>query len=404
MRSALLVLALAGCTTAPTTECEAMREDLSQCLGSRLARLDCSTVADADVRRIRSLTQGTSCAVLISALPTDGDLASATCRALGMGCVSAVTPGVVAKATRYPVLLVNGIDTSPLFRYSDRIVDTLKDRAGVDVHLATLTPYEAPFRRAPELLQHIDQVLRETGARKVNLICHSLGGLDCRHLASPRGLAADLGVQGLDGYVASITTVGTAHRGTRAADALLGLTPDGDQTERIDDFASVVGDWFTPEVLQHDVHMREALQALSTVSAPRFNDDITNSPAVFYQSFAGVSFPLGEHNAALDARTAEDCTPDEASDATLSSGATDAMALTLIPFDRTVGIEAGAALPHDGFVTVRSARWGLFRGCVPADHMEQLGQRNLPDVNVSTGVDIAGFYAAITADLAKRGF
>ena len=26
-------------------------------------------------------------------------------------------------------------------------------------------------------------------------------------------------------------------------------------------------------------------------------------------------------------------------------------------------------------VTVESAKWGVFRGCIPADHMDEVGQR-----------------------------
>ena len=59
--------------------------------------------------------------------------------------------------------------------------------------------------------------------------------------------------------------------------------------------------------------------------------------------------------------------------------------------------------PNDGLTAVASARWGRFRGCVPADHMEQLGQYDLPDVNVRTGFDVAWFYAAVAADLAEQG-
>src|SRR5581483_2016377 len=224
----------------------------------------------------------------------------------------------------------------------------------------------------------------------------------CRYLVSPNGLGADLDQQGIAGTVASITTIGTAHRGTRAADQLLGLIPGSAQA--IDDFASLAGDWFSADALQRDANVRDALQALTTVQAQPFNEAIVDAPGVYYQSFAGVSRPFGQSDAAVEQRAAGLCAPDEASDAVLSSGAPDEMALALVPFAETVSKDGDVLLPHDGFVTVDSARWGNFRGCLPADHMEQLGQYDLPDVNVKTGVDIARFYAAIAADLAARGF
>ena len=30
--------------------------------------------------------------------------------------------------------------------------------------------------------------------------------------------------------------------------------------------------------------------------------------------------------------------------------------------------------PNDGLVTVKSARWGRFLGCIPAAHLEEVGQ------------------------------
>ena len=81
------------------------------------------------------------------------------------------------------------------------------------------------------------------------------------------------------------------------------------------------------------------------------------------------------------------------------------MALLLIPFTTTVGqvddpSYAQQLVPNDGLTPVTSAKWGNFRGCIPADHMEQLGQRNLPDTNVQTGFDVARFYGDVANDLA----
>jgi triacylglycerol lipase len=401
-RALLLVLLPVACVPSNDAECDALKDDLEHCFGTRLARLDCSTVADVDVRKLRSFVESTSCDVLSAALPLDGDLRSTACKALGVGCVAPVSPAPQHAPAQYPLVLVNGIDTSPFFRYSDRIVSTLEDASGQRVYLATLTPWQTPQHRAPELWTKVQQALQDSGAPKVNLVCHSLGGLDCRYLVSPGGLAADTGEAGMADAVASITTVGTAHRGTRVADQLLGLRPGSAQA--IDDFASVAGDWFSPDALARDANVRDALHALTTVETAAFNESVTDASGVYYQSFAGISRPLGESNAALDARALSLCAPDEPSDATDSSGAQDEMALVLVPFDQTVSKDGDALLPHDGFVTVDSARWGNFRGCLRADHMEQLGQYNLPQVNVTTGIDIARFYAAIAADLARRGF
>lgn len=412
-RGVALALALAcllvACTSAETREdrCTRVKEQLDACAGTAFARLDCSAVSSADLDRLDDLGQGIACQALQGVAPTDGDPLSATCRLLGVGCVAPVTPAPERTPTRYPVVLVNGIDTSPLFRYSPRIVATMREQGGHRVYLATLKPFETPKVRAPELWQRIAEVRAETGAPKVNLVCHSLGGLDCRYLVSPNGLAADLGVEPgtMASVVASITTVGTAHRGTRVADVLLGLTPDGDRGELINDLATLLGDSFSPERVDDDVHLRDALRTLSRAAAPAFNAEIVDAPDVLYQSWAGYSRPFGTASAEHDAQLAEQCRTTAGESGLPTAGKHDFMALPLIPFADVAGqVELdGPTLPSDGLATVVSAKWGTFRGCIPADHMEQLGQKSLPDANVRTGFDVARFYANVAGDLAGQG-
>jgi triacylglycerol lipase len=54
--------------------------------------------------------------------------------------------------------------------------------------------------------------------------------------------------------------------------------------------------------------------------------------------------------------------------------------------------------------TVESSKWGEFRGCIPADHLDQVGQ--IDDVGAShqTGFDSLRFYRNLAFDLAARGF
>ena len=63
-----------------------------------------------------------------------------------------------------------------------------------------------------ELARRLRDVLRETGAEKVNIIAHSKGGLDSRWAITKLGLAPQ---------VASLTTINTPHRGCVFAQHLL---------------------------------------------------------------------------------------------------------------------------------------------------------------------------------------
>jgi triacylglycerol lipase len=399
----LVLVTLASCAPAEAREdqCTRVQAQLDACAGTPFARLDCSSASTADLSRLDDLSQGLACQALQGVAPTDGDPLSATCRLLGVGCVAPVTPAPARSPARYPILLVNGIDTSPLFRYSPRIVSTMRDEGGHRVFLATLTAYETPQHRAPELWKRIAEVRAETGAPKVNLLCHSLGGLDCRYLVSPNGLAADLGVAPnvTADAVASITTLGTAHRGTRVADVLLGLALDGDRAKMLNDFATLAGDAFSPARVDGDVHLRDALRTLTTAAAPAFNAEIVDAPGVVYQSWAGYSRPFGTATAGHDANLEALCRSSEGESTLPATGKHDFMALALVPFADVAGKDD----PNDGLTTVASAKWGTFKGCIPADHMEQLGQHSLPDVNVRTGFDIARFYANVAGDLAGQG-
>jgi triacylglycerol lipase len=67
--------------------------------------------------------------------------------------------------------------------------------------------------RADALRENVLQVLQQSRAAKVNLIAHSMGGLDARHM-----MFRDRNEGRIHEHVASLTTIGTPHRGTSFAD------------------------------------------------------------------------------------------------------------------------------------------------------------------------------------------
>jgi len=68
-------------------------------------------------------------------------------------------------------------------------------------------------RRAGDLKKEIIHILEETNASKVNIIAHSMGGLDARHL-----LFNDRNKDRIHTRIASITTLSTPHEGSSVAD------------------------------------------------------------------------------------------------------------------------------------------------------------------------------------------
>lgn len=66
--------------------------------------------------------------------------------------------------------------------------------------------------RSGQLKLRVNDALTQTGAAKVHIIAHSMGGLDARRMIVDLGMADK---------VASLTTIGTPHRGTILADHVL---------------------------------------------------------------------------------------------------------------------------------------------------------------------------------------
>jgi triacylglycerol lipase len=113
--------------------------------------------------------------------------------------------------TRYPIVLVHGVlgfDELSLggkrHEYFRGVEEHLR-ALGAEVHRPRLPPLASVAERAAALAAYVEAL----PARRVNVIAHSMGGIDARFAVARLGLAPK---------VASIITVGTPHRGTPLAD------------------------------------------------------------------------------------------------------------------------------------------------------------------------------------------
>ncbi|MFC3945088.1 alpha/beta hydrolase [Pseudomonas gingeri NCPPB 3146 = LMG 5327] len=112
-------------------------------------------------------------------------------------------------ATRYPLVLVPGMlgfVRLLLFPYWYGIAEALR-QGGATVFPVQVSPLHANEVRGEQLLQRIEQIRRETGADKVNLIGHSQGALTARYAAARR-----------PEWVASVTSVAGPNHGSELAD------------------------------------------------------------------------------------------------------------------------------------------------------------------------------------------
>ncbi len=303
-------------------------------------------------------------------------------------------PEPSGEPTRYPIILAHGFNTSTtnFWRFNDVDLALIDD--GHDVVLGSVPPFDTPQVRAGFLARQVDELLDRSGAEKVNLVCFSMGGIDCRYLASPDGLDyAD--------RIASITTISSPHAGTHVADVAVGFLPDEDEAEAIDAIASWYGSTFSE--LADDSNFVAALASMSERSMVEFNATISDPEGVMKQSWAGVSSVAGLANPRRNAET-DACTDGNGEVLMMRhEGTIDRMDALLVGAAAFVahGIELR---PNDGVATVESAKWGRFRGCYPGDHLDAAGQINDEGPDPRTGFDYLRFYRNLAFDLAAQGY
>jgi triacylglycerol lipase len=180
--------------------------------------------------------------------------------------------------------------------------------------------------RAEALRSNIQQVLGDTGAAKVNIIAHSMGGLDTRHM-----MFNDRNQGKIHENIASLTTLSTPHWGSPFADWGIG------HFNYLISVAKQIG---------LDL---EALKDLTVAACTEYNEtaevaafEQTCAQQIRFQTYAGRQKFWGVFDALK------------------------------LPFYIIEQIEG----PNDGLVSVQSAKWQerFFKGIIEdADHINELG-------------------------------
>ncbi len=270
---------------------------------------------------------------------------------------------VVCK-TEYPILLVHGAGFRDLKTpvYWGRIPNVLRSH-GATVFFGEQDCWASTETNAHALCERIDAVLKETGAKKVNIIAHSKGGLEARMAASSLNCAD---------RIASITTIGTPHRGSKTFSIFL-------RAPRV--FFSIaafaVNNWIRL-IGDREPDFRRVCEEFAVSHMERFNAENPDAPGVFYQSVAGVMRrPFSDIN----------------------------LSTACFVLNRIEG-------PNDGLVSAESARWG--ERCIEIRGNTRRGISHLDEIDFrrsafskKTGKDvrdITDFYVELVHDLKNRGF
>jgi triacylglycerol lipase len=254
-------------------------------------------------------------------------------------------------------------------------------------------------KRSTDLKREVEAILRTTGADKVHIIGHSMGGLDSRHMLF------DNRNEGFHRKVASVTTVATPHRGSPAADFVLNplaffeergeeslesaATPE-ERLARLKDseefraFAPLLG--IEPE--RFGVPPAEGLESLDLFSGVAGLRDLTTAATA---TFNTLSLPW-EPTSGVSFQAYAGAQPLER---------------TFLPLRLVWGLIQEKQGPNDGLVSVDSAKWTdeHFRATLDADHLNELGW--WPDIRdqqerARKERESKAFYSRIAEDLAQR--
>lgn len=217
---------------------------------------------------------------------------------------------------RHPVVLLHGLlgfDELVLgptrVAYFRGLTERLR-RVGADVHRPRVSRTAAIAARGAQLAARIEAL----PAKRVNVIAHSMGGLDARWAIARLGLAE---------RVASLVTIGTPHRGSPLADLGAGLGEKLGVRRVLDGLGMDVA----------------AFQDLTTTRMAAFNRKVRDARGVWYASV--VAHADGWSTSPL-----------------------------LWATHRYLSARAG---PNDGLVPLASQAWGEVLLKLEADHFAQIG-------------------------------
>ncbi len=262
----------------------------------------------------------------------------------------------------YPIVLAHGFFGFERFAGADfltyfyEVKDELAAHGEREVFTPSVDPFNDSLTRSARLLMQLEAIQRQTGAAKLNLVAHSQGGLDARILAHQR---PDL--------IASVFTVSTPHHGTPVSDLVAGGLSNPGARAVVDSLVTLIASPLWSETTS-DSSITAALGQFETSTMSAFNARWTDAPGVQYFSVAGRSaLMLAE----------DECEASRSDRPTFVSDfdrTRDPLTSLLSTTGLVISPNAFNPVPHDGLVPVTSAKWGTFLGCVPADHLDEIGQ------------------------------
>lgn len=231
---------------------------------------------------------------------------------------------------KYPVLLCHGygaitvlVKPSPLYD-----VAMLMRTHNVLAFAPNIVPYARIETRAESWSKLIHRILDELECPKINIIAHSMGGLDARYAISRLDMAP---------AVESLTTVSTPHRGTSLAELMLNA-PETIRN-KVAGLLDWIGDRVYPNAKSDSVASAEQLTREYVTS--QFNPAVPDADEVSYYSYSSA----------------------------VGKGTDESIQVIARYQNNHVYQREG---PNDGMVSVQSAQWGTHIKTGNLSHLEQM--------------------------------
>lgn len=231
---------------------------------------------------------------------------------------------------KYPVLLCHGyggfstlLSPAPMHKPCMRLRSL-----GIQAFAPNIVPYGTIATRAEQWVRMIGILKEKYGYEKLNVVAHSMGGLDMRYAIAKLGIADS---------ISSLTTIATPHRGTSLAELVLN-SPDTIR-EKLAEFV----DWFGENI--YPTAKSDAVAAVQQLTRDyildEFNPTIVDTDDIHYFSYSAAVGKGTEH--------------------------------PLHPIYRLQNqlIFQNEGI-NDSFVTDESARWGNHLGTLNISHLEQI--------------------------------
>ncbi|ORX56964.1 alpha/beta-hydrolase [Hesseltinella vesiculosa] len=290
--------------------------------------------------------------------PTVSSYTPSTLAVSTLNLMSPVTPRY--RIPRAPIVLCHGLygfdrmgpDSVPALQvhYWNEIEKALKDM-GCQVVITSVPKTESISKRAYTLHSVLSSL---TSHRQINLVAHSMGGLDCRYLLSH--------IKQRSYRVNSLSTICTPHRGSSLTNWFrdtVGVAQMVDNQTTLQQ-QRLFAQWFdTP-----------AYANLTTDYCDQiFNPSTPDDPMVSYYSY------------------------------TARATVTPWSSLLFLPWQLIHQAEGD----NDGIVSVKSGQWGQHVKTVDADHWDFTGKSVIPYRLKDNDFDRAQFYVELAHHLYEQG-